>query len=185
VNKKSKESLNQKESTKNKEMPESSNKSPNFHYSEDENISSSSERETEPQLDKEDGSKSIFVKSGWLEKKGVIRHSWRRRWFILDTNKITYYKSQDGHAQGSFSLINVVLYSHVEKKGHDMPLYFNIRTDGRDFLFRCESAEDKADWLQCIRRNIVKDQTMASPNIGRSGLFKTHSFLGVVKDISR
>jgi len=167
-------------------MPEkSSKKSPNFHSSEEENISSSSDKETESKLDKEEG-KNRFVKSGWLEKKGVIRHSWRRRWFILDTNKITYYKSpSDGNVQGSFSLINVVLYSHVERKGHDMPLYFNIRTDGRDFLFRAENAEDKAKWLDCIRKNIVKDQTMASPNMGRSGIFKTSSFLGVVKDISR
>jgi hypothetical protein len=42
---------------------------------------------------KEEGKKDDSIaKQGWLEKKGVIRHNWKKRWFVLEKRKcIKYY----------------------------------------------------------------------------------------------
>jgi len=126
------------------------------------------------------------VKTGFLEKKGVVRHNWLKRWFVLEqTEKATvlkYYKTQkDFEAKkpkGEISLLNAVLYAHVEKKGAEMPNYFNVRVGNRDFLIRAADADDKASWVKAIKAHIVKDDSVSK----NPKMKKTPSFLGVVKE---
>lgn len=33
-------------------------------------------------------------KSGWLTKEGGGWKSWKRRWFVLDGNRLTYHKKE-------------------------------------------------------------------------------------------
>jgi len=130
-----------------------------------------------------------IVKEGFLEKKGVIRHNWLKRWFVLEKGEkyvtMKYYKTKldakTGKAKGDFVLVNATLYAHVEKKGTEMPNYFNIRVGTRDFLIRAENATEKADWVKTIKASIVKDEDGPnSPKTLKSK--KSNSFLGVVKE---
>jgi len=131
--------------------------------------------------------KDRIVKQGWLEKKGVIRHNWTRRWMVLERKtEIRYYKNTfDSEPKGSIPLTNASVYSHVEKKGKEMPGYFNIRVGNRDFLLRAENGEEKAEWVKAIKSNVIvpKDDEPSSPSQDRKTpqLTKTPSFLGVVK----
>jgi len=129
------------------------------------------------------------VKEGFLEKKGVIRHNWLKRWFVLEKGEkyvtMKYYKTKldvkTGKAKGEFVLVNATLYAHVEKKGTEMPNYFNIRVGTRDFLIRAENATEKADWVKTIKASIVKDED--GPNSPKNlKAKKSNSFLGVVKE---
>jgi len=123
-----------------------------------------------------------IVKQGYLEKKGVIRHNWLKRWFVLEEGHIMKYYTDNKSpaAKGSISLVNAQLYAHVEKKkGSEMPTYFNLRTDNRDYLIRAPDAEEKIAWVEALKANLVKDD---GKNGRGKGLFKTNSFLGVVKD---
>jgi len=124
-----------------------------------------------------------------LEKKGVIRHNWLKRWFVLEKGEkyasMKYYKDQKdiktGKAKGEFFLVNAILYAHVEKKGTEMPTYFNIRVGTRDFLIRAKDATDKAEWVKTIKANITKDTE--GPNSPKNlKVKKSNSFLGVVKE---
>jgi len=125
-----------------------------------------------------------------LEKKGVIRHNWLKRWFVLEKGEkyvtMKYYKTKmdmkSGKAKGEFVLVNATLYAHVEKKSTEMPNYFNIRVGTRDFLIRAENATEKADWVKkAIKSSIVKDED--GPNSPKNlKAKKSNSFLGVVKE---
>jgi len=119
-----------------------------------------------------------FVKEGFLEKKGVIRHNWTRRWMVLVKNKeIRYYKNpQDPEPKGVIPLLNASLYTHVEKKQAEMVGYLNLRVGNRDFLLRAADDDDKLEWVKAIKANIVLDESESSKK-----LTKQSSFLGVVK----
>ncbi|GIQ89651.1 hypothetical protein KIPB_012178, partial [Kipferlia bialata] len=44
-------------------------------------------------------------KEGWLYKEGGSRHNWKRRWFVLHSGSVFYFKSQrQGLSQGGFNL---------------------------------------------------------------------------------
>jgi len=97
---------------------------------------------------------------------------------------IKYYKDQKdvkaGKPKGEFVLVNATLYAHVEKKGTEMPNYFNIRVGARDFLIRAKDANEKTEWVKAIKGHIVKD---AEANSAKSlKVKKSNSFLGVVKE---
>jgi len=146
-------------------------------------------KEEKKETMKDDMMKGSIIKEGFLEKKGVIRHNWLKRWFVLEKGEkwpiIRYYKDQkdvkSGKAKGEFFLVNATLYAHVEKKGTEMPNYFNIRVGARDFLIRALDANEKVDWVKSIKANIVKDPE--APNSPKNlKVKKSNSFLGVVKE---
>lgn len=35
----------------------------------------------------------MSVKKGWLTKEGEIVKSWKKRWFVLGTETLSYYKN--------------------------------------------------------------------------------------------
>jgi len=37
----------------------------------------------------------MVVKRGFLTKQGGSIKTWHKRWFVLDTHKVSYYKAQD------------------------------------------------------------------------------------------
>ncbi len=55
-------------------------------------------------------------------------------------------------------LTNAVCFAHVEKKQKVKSLFFNIRTENRDFLIRAESKEVKDAWVKAIKASCVKGQ---------------------------
>jgi len=133
--------------------------------------------------------KKESIKEGFLEKKGVIRHNWLKRFFVLEKGDkypvMKYFKTEKdvaiGKAKGEILLVNATLYAHVEKKGVEMPNYFNIRVGNRDFLIRAKDSTEKAEWVKTIKSNIVKDEEGPnSPNAAK--VKKANSFLGVVKE---
>jgi len=120
-----------------------------------------------------------IIKEGFLEKKGAIRHNWLKRWFELDAkNKYLSYYDKKGDAQpkGVIPLTNATCYAHVEKKGVVKPLFFNIRTETRDFLIRAEIPEDKSEWVKLIKSQCVKGQL--SPEGKRHLMKKSSTFIG-------
>jgi len=109
---------------------------------------SSSEDELEEPKPKSPSVKPLaanVLKEGYLEKKGVIRRSWTRRWMVLMKSKeILYYKTEkDAIPKGVISLRNAAIYPHVHLKHIEMPSYFNLRIGNSDFLMRAGDAEEK------------------------------------------
>jgi len=118
-----------------------------------------------------------MVKEGYLQKKGVIRRTWTRRWMVLVKNKeIRYYKDEkDLLPKGAIPLKNAYIYPHVHLKHVEMPAYFNLRVGNRDFLMRAVDKEEKKEWVKAIKANIVEDKD------NQKKLGKLTAFLGVVK----
>jgi len=126
-----------------------------------------------------------IVLQGVLSKKGAIRHNWIKRWFELDseTHYLNYYDNPKGsqtEPRGSVPLVNATCYAHVEKKNEVKPLFFNIRTETRDFLLKAHSKEDKDSWVAAIKTQCIKGNL--TPDMRRQLMRKGSSFIGKTTD---
>jgi len=118
---------------------------------------------------------------GVLEKKGAMRHNWLKRHFELDGEQhcLHYYDNPKGsqtEPRGTIPLMNATCYAHVEKKGVVKVLFFNIRTETRDFLLKALSKEDKDQWVTAVKGQCVKGNL--SPEMKKHLSRKGSSFIG-------
>jgi hypothetical protein len=81
------------------------------------------------------------LKTGFMRKKGGLRHNWTERWFVLTTSALTYFASRsDTQAKGRIMLRDATL-GQVKDKGaifgrtccwactfRDAPMCSNART---------------------------------------------------------
>eukprot|EP01103_Thecamoeba_quadrilineata_P000657 TRINITY_DN10569_c0_g1_i1.p1 TRINITY_DN10569_c0_g1~~TRINITY_DN10569_c0_g1_i1.p1 ORF type:complete len:460 (+),score=82.51 TRINITY_DN10569_c0_g1_i1:87-1466(+) len=91
--------------------------------------------------------KASPIKTGYLSKQGNSYKSWKRRYFILSTTELAYYKQpSDSTPLGKLDLS----FSNVVMGGDRNHFGFKINTPGRTFFFQAESAQEAQEWMQAI-----------------------------------
>jgi len=98
------------------------------------------------------------MKMGWLTKEGAQWKTWKRRWFILDSqNKLWYFTSKrdkpdDRAAKGRITLDDATsaMPLEPEAKGGRKHL-FQIVTPSRTWYLMADTEEEKEAWLQTVR----------------------------------
>ncbi|XP_072095587.1 pleckstrin homology domain-containing family A member 1 isoform X1 [Mobula birostris] len=97
------------------------------------------------------------IKSGYCVKQGAVMKNWKRRYFILDENSISYYKSDlDKEPLRSIPLKEVNKVQ--ECKQREILLrdnLFEIVTNFRTFYVQTDSPEDMHNWIKAISGAIV------------------------------
>ncbi|GFZ45406.1 hypothetical protein JCM24511_03132 [Saitozyma sp. JCM 24511] len=100
-----------------------------------------------------------MLKSGYLFKKQEKRKVWKKKWFVLRTGKLAYYKDDR-----EYSLSRVIDLHHVHTvapvtvKKH--PFTFGIVTSKRTFLAKASSQSEMDDWVNSLnvaRRKLSGD----------------------------
>lgn len=88
---------------------------------------------------------------GYLQKRGSINPSFKTRWFVLtELGRMVYFaNNKSSRPTGQLSLATAELCTSEE---HENTLGFAIRTDGRQWVFRCESQEELVKWLTAVNR---------------------------------
>ncbi|XP_013878820.1 pleckstrin homology domain-containing family A member 1 [Austrofundulus limnaeus] len=106
-----------------------------------------------------------FVKTGYCVKQGAVMKNWKRRYFILDENALSYYKSdQDREALRVISLKEIQKVQ--ECKQSDLMMrdnLFEMVTSSRTFYIQADSPEDMHSWIKAVSGAIV-----AQRGLGRS-----------------
>jgi len=101
-------------------------------------------------------------KDGWLTKQGGGVKTWKRRYFILKTNFICYYKDSKNlkHPQGVIDLNDCkVCKVDAESK---KTFTFNIITTRRTYLIKGDSDEDVDGWISSIEKAKAKFKSEAN-----------------------
>ncbi|KAF3704070.1 Pleckstrin -like proteiny domain-containing family A member 1 [Channa argus] len=98
-----------------------------------------------------------IIRSGYCVKQGAVMKNWKRRYFVLDENAISYYKSDlDREA------LRVVPLKEIHKvqecKQSDLMMrdnLFVVVTSSRTFYVQADSPEDMHSWIKAISGAIV------------------------------
>uniref|UniRef100_A0AAY4DPG5 PH domain-containing protein n=1 Tax=Denticeps clupeoides TaxID=299321 RepID=A0AAY4DPG5_9TELE len=106
------------------------------------------------------------VKAGYCVKQGAVMKNWKRRYFTLDENGLSYFKSElDREA------LRVIPLKEIQKaqecKQSDLMMrdnLFELVTTSRTFYIQSDSPEDMHGWIKAISGAIV-----AQRGPGRSG----------------
>nr|XP_023697253.1 pleckstrin homology domain-containing family A member 1-like isoform X3 [Paramormyrops kingsleyae] len=97
------------------------------------------------------------IKAGYCVKQGAVMKTWKRRYFLLDENSVSYFKSDlDKDPLRIIPLKEV--HKVQECKQSDILMrdnLFEVVTASRTFYIQAESPEDMHSWIKAVSGAIV------------------------------
>mmetsp|Transcript_41 Transcript_41/g.63 ORF Transcript_41/g.63 Transcript_41/m.63 type:complete len:290 (+) Transcript_41:357-1226(+) len=121
-------------------------------------LTMSSSRSLQGSLSRSRSESESMVRSGFLQKKGVINLVFRTRWFVLTTKALMYFEdkpaSKNSTPTGSISLhqIDRVLVKTDQRER------FNIVTPTRIFKIKASSPSEADAWVAAIKGGIQMER---------------------------
>ncbi|PPQ63851.1 hypothetical protein CVT24_009064 [Panaeolus cyanescens] len=104
------------------------------------------------------------IKSGYLWKKGERRKTWKKRWFVLRSAHLAYYKSSaEYQLLRLLELSDVHSCTQVNLKRHDNT--FGLISPTRTFYLQASSPQEVQSWVQAIeeaRQTLLATSTQNS-----------------------
>lgn len=104
------------------------------------------------------GTRPGVVRCSYCVKQGNVRKSWKRRFFTLDDNAVSYYKSEtDKEPLRSILLRDIQKVHECLVKSGDLLLrdnLFEIITGSRTFYIQTDSPEEMQGWITDIQTKI-------------------------------
>ncbi|KAL1918365.1 uncharacterized protein VTP21DRAFT_3025 [Calcarisporiella thermophila] len=113
----------------------------------------------QPQHAKEILQNEKVLKSGYLLKKGEKRKTWKKRWFVLRSTQLAYYKDEREYKLlRLLELDDIHNVEEVKLKHHEN--VFAIVTPSRTYYVRTDNKQDKELWIREINQaiNELKDE---------------------------
>ena len=93
-------------------------------------------------------------KEGWLTKSNAGATSWKKRWFVLQGQRLLYYeKPQSPQPKGEFALAAAELTATPHAKAAT-PHIFQVVAAGRTTHLCADSREQLQEWFSAIMQNI-------------------------------
>ncbi|KAM9392973.1 pleckstrin homology domain-containing family A member 2 isoform 2-T2 [Pholidichthys leucotaenia] len=104
------------------------------------------------------GTRPGMLRCGYCVKQGNVRKSWKRRYFTLDGNAVSYYKSEmDKEPLRAILLRDIQKVHECLVKSGDLLLrdnLFQIITSSRTFYIQTDSPEEMHGWIRDIETKI-------------------------------
>lgn len=103
-----------------------------------------------------------------IKKKGAWKPSWKPAYLVLRPNLLSIYKNEDESGlRASVTLSDVTAVAPV-KKTHTEHV-FGVFTPSKNYHFQGVSAQDSANWIECIRNEArvdgIDEVELASPTL--------------------
>ena len=99
-----------------------------------------------------------IYKAGFLNKRGHIRKNWKKRWFVLDRNELSYYAglpTSSGESQSKLIRrldLGQVLWVEENEHKFKQKYCFTIYFPGIKYSMYASEQEDYLAWLSVIKR---------------------------------
>ena len=95
------------------------------------------------------GTTSRKTVQGYLMKQGRINTGWRQRWFVLEGEKLWYYKNHSDSKPISYIPLRDSVVREA-KKSSSQRLCFEVVTKSRVFCLSCTSRADMQAWITAL-----------------------------------
>uniref|UniRef100_A0A3Q2CAG2 ArfGAP with dual PH domains 2 n=1 Tax=Cyprinodon variegatus TaxID=28743 RepID=A0A3Q2CAG2_CYPVA len=102
-----------------------------------------------------------YLKEGYMEKTGPLKESFKKRWFILDSQnrKLLYFKDQLDAEELGVIFIGTESNGYSVKecvpqntRGNKWKCGVTVQTPERQFVFMCEQEREQKEWLSALRK---------------------------------
>jgi protein-tyrosine phosphatase len=109
-------------------------------------------------------------KGGFLVKQGHKVKNWKRRWFVLHADTLSYYKSpKEIKPLGIIKVDEVFSVSDEDKEIDGLHNLFWVRTHWTNYLLSAENERDKEEWIEAIKLATKLRDQMKSEREGLIG----------------
>lgn len=100
---------------------------------------------------------SGVLKQGFMTKEGAIRHNWKKRWFVLWSDSVAYYKAEKDVGKkdkelGSFKLNEVSTVNPTNYKKQQFCLA--VATHKRTYYMCAETEADMRGWQEAVQNQV-------------------------------
>ncbi|TRY83809.1 hypothetical protein DNTS_035376 [Danionella cerebrum] len=130
-----------------------------------------------PNLATRAGQDQAVIKAGYCVKQGALMKNWKRRYFVLEQNSMSYFKSDLEKEP-----LRIILLKEVHKvqecKHSEIMMrdnLFEVVTTSRTFYVQADSPEEMHSWIKAISGAIVAQRgpgrSAASEHIVGSSCF--------------
>ncbi|KAF8933022.1 hypothetical protein BGZ58_006631 [Dissophora ornata] len=134
------------------------------HYEQDD---SDMEAELDSHPSRETLHEGQILKSGYLYKKGERIKIWKKKWFVLRTSKLAYYKDSK-----EYVLLRIIDIRDIHKAAEvvvkNRAGVFVILTPKRTFTVQAESVAEMEEWIEAINQAKVQYELASSSDMGSS-----------------
>ncbi|XP_033835342.1 pleckstrin homology domain-containing family A member 1-like isoform X1 [Periophthalmus magnuspinnatus] len=117
------------------------------------------------------------IKSGYCVKQGAVMRNWKRRYFLLEENAMSYFKS-DLEKEPLRMIPLKEIHKVQECKQSDIMMrdnLFEVVTTTRTFYIQADSPEEMHSWIKAVSGAIVAQRgpgrSSATENSGRTTAF--------------
>jgi len=115
------------------------------------------------------------LRTGYLDKRGRVNRSWKKRYFVLDHSTLTYWTkepNQKGKKKGSLSIATVqsVHRYSIESKSNVLEYHLDIISKDRKLMLKTKDMESQIRWAAAIENispQIQQDQPTDQTNSRR------------------
>ncbi|XP_025093812.1 pleckstrin homology domain-containing family A member 1-like isoform X2 [Pomacea canaliculata] len=92
------------------------------------------------------------IRAGYAVKQGAVRKSWKRRYFILHEQGLSYFKAEhDKHAIRTIHTVDILEAKQAEGTNLNRDNLFELITSKRIFYIQCDSPADMQGWIDAVR----------------------------------
>ncbi|KAK7918734.1 hypothetical protein WMY93_010018 [Mugilogobius chulae] len=114
-------------------------------------------RKPQPYFLSRGGQDHSVLKAGFCVKQGAVMKTWKRRWFLLDENALSYFKSD--LEREPLRAIPLKEIHKVQECKQSEPMMrdnlFELVTGFRTFYVQADSPEEMHSWIKAISGAIV------------------------------
>ena len=89
-------------------------------------------------------------KSGYLTKRGGVRHNWLRRWCVLDAQRLTCFESEDASSPVGAIEMPAVMQVRASSAPGATAEEVEVVAKERVYRLRADSAEQRDAWLAAL-----------------------------------
>ncbi|XP_041865547.1 pleckstrin homology domain-containing family A member 1-like isoform X1 [Melanotaenia boesemani] len=118
------------------------------------------------------------IKSGYCVKQGAVMRNWKRRYFLLEENSMSYFKS-DLEKEPLRMIPLKEVHKVQECKQSDIMMrdnLFEVVTTSRTFYIQADSPEEMHSWIKAVSGAIVAQRgpgRSAATEHGRSTFYRS------------
>ncbi|KAG2385496.1 hypothetical protein C9374_003311 [Naegleria lovaniensis] len=98
---------------------------------------------------------ALTSKKGHITKQGAKRKNWKKRWFVLHDDTLSYYKSDnDSYPAGSVKIEIDSLVMFVDEFQIGKKNCFAVVTKNRNYYMFCDLEEEVNEWVYALRASV-------------------------------